>query len=87
MNWRILISPYTIVAGFAVGILLLTMSANGWLWAYSFGALLLSVMLVFDRQREFPVQLGRRRGGYPERRSCRRRPDRHGHGGFPGRIG
>jgi hypothetical protein len=55
MNWRILISPYTIVAGFAVGILLLTMSANGWLWAYSFGALLLSVMLVFDRQREFPA--------------------------------
>lgn len=55
MNWRILISPYTIAIGFGVGLLLLTESMNGWLWLYGFGALILSLMFVFDRHREYPA--------------------------------
>jgi hypothetical protein len=55
MNWRILISPYTVTIGFGIGFLLLTVSTNGWLWLSGFGALLLSLMFVFDRHREYPA--------------------------------
>lgn len=55
LSWRLLISPYVVTAGFGIGILLLTVSANGWLWASAVAALLLSVMLVFDRQRDYPA--------------------------------
>lgn len=55
MNWRLLASPYTIAIAFGVGLLLLTVSVNGWLWLHGFGALLLALMFVFDRQREYPA--------------------------------
>ncbi|MDO9411039.1 MAG: hypothetical protein Q7T81_00500 [Pseudolabrys sp.] len=55
MNWRILISPYTITSAFCIALLLLTVSMNGALWAYGFGALLLSLMFVLDRRNEYPA--------------------------------
>ena len=55
MSWRLLISPYVVTAGFSVGVVLLTVSANGWLWATAFAALLVAIMFVFDRQRDYPA--------------------------------
>ncbi len=55
MNWRILVSPYVVTAAFCVAVLLLAMSANGWLWVNGFAALLLSIMFVFDRRRDYPA--------------------------------
>lgn len=55
MNWRIPFSRYTALIGFCAAILLLTLSVNVQNWLVAFGALLLSVMLVSDGQRSYPV--------------------------------
>lgn len=55
MNWRVLSSGSTLLAGPPIGLAVLLLSANAQLWLNAFAALMLAVMLVSDRRRSYPV--------------------------------
>jgi hypothetical protein len=55
MNWRILVSRYTIAVGYGAGFAVLVWSANLWHWVAAFAVLLVALMLVFDDRRSYPA--------------------------------